>query len=336
MRRVATWAGGLIAVAALSILALFMATRGDYPVPVLVTDDPSLPFLKIAGHRLHARVVDGPPGAATVLVLHGGPGGDFRSLQALAALSDTHRVVFYDQRGAGLSQRVPPSALTLEGHLTELGAMIDHVTQGERVSLIGHSWGAMLAVAYLGQDPDRIDRAVLIEPGFLDAAGRDLWQGESRRYLSAPAFLGPAIVSSVRAMHVDGPDAAARQDFLIGRMVHHFANHPDNPYHCGKGYGAPSWRFGALSSETLSDAPASEIDRIAMGAAAFDGPVLLMAGACNDWIGAPLQARHASRFADARLEVLPDAGHDVIWDNPEAALSVIRTFLAKPSEVPEE
>ena len=38
-------------------------------------------------------------------------------------------------------------------------------------------------------------------------------------------------------------------------MVQRFANHPDNPYHCGDGYGAPGWRFGALASEAMGAAP---------------------------------------------------------------------------------
>ena len=79
----------------------------------------------------------------------------------------------------------------------------------------------------------------------------------------------------------------------------------------------------------MAAAPASDIDRIAAGAAAYAGQVLLMAGACDDWLGEPLQRQHLSRFADAELVVIPDAGHDVIWDNPEGALTAIRAFLGE-------
>lgn len=331
MRQVLRWLSvGLLTVAAAGLVlfaALWVGTRGTYSVPALVTGDPTLSAAEIGGVRLHLRIVEGPPGAGTVIVLHGGPGGDFRSLQALAALSDTRRVVFYDQRGAGLSERVAAEALTLDGHLAELAAVIDHVARGQQVSLIGHSWGAMLAAAYLGQDPARIGGAVLIEPGYLDAAGRALWQREARRFLSGPAYAGTAVLTGFRSMHIDGPDPQARADFLIGRMVRAFVDHPETPYHCGDGYTAPSWRFGALSSETWSRADGAAIDRIGAGAKAYEGPVLLMAGACDDWLGAPLQTRHLRRFSDARLAVIEAAGHDVVWDNPEAALAAIRSFL---------
>lgn len=318
---------GVLGAALLLVAGLWLGTRGSYTVPALVTGDPGLPAATIAGHRLHLRVVDGPPGAETVVVLHGGPGGDFRSLQALEALGQSHRVVFYDQRGAGLSERVPAEALTLDGYLEELAAVIAHVAPGEAVSLIGHSWGAMLAAAYLGAEPERVTRAVLIEPGFLDAEGQRRWTEAARPLMSGPAFIRAAVLNGFRMMHVKGPDADAPQDFLIGRMVHHFASHPRNPYHCGAGFTAPGWRFGARASETGGAAPEAELDRLGAGTARFTGPVLFLAGACDSWLGAPLQRQHMAQFQNARLEVIPEAGHDVIWDNPAAALPVIRAFL---------
>ena len=86
----------------LAIIAGFVGTRGDYPVASLVTANPSLPSETVAGVQLHLKVIDGPAGAQTIVVLHGGPGGDFRSLQALDALFDQYRLVYYGQRGSGL------------------------------------------------------------------------------------------------------------------------------------------------------------------------------------------------------------------------------------------
>ena len=326
MRQVATWLIGGLAVLIALVAALYAGTRGDYPVAALVTGDATVPSRKIDGVTLHMEIVEGPPDAPVVVVLHGGAGGDFRSLLALSALAETHDVVFYDQRGAGLSERVAADRLTLDGYLTELGAVIDLVSPGRPVVLIGHSWGAMLASAYLGHDPDRVDRAILIEPGFLDAAGKAQWEAASGGYMSGPTYWMQAILNGFRSAHVSGPDGHASEDFLIGRMVALFADHPGNPYHCGGGYTAPGWRFGAAANRLWAQAPAADLERIARGTV-FRGPVLFLAGACNDWTGEPLQSRHAARFPDARLHVIPDAGHDVVWDNPDATLPVIRDFL---------
>lgn len=326
MMSVLKWILGGIAVAVALVVTLYVATRGDYPVAALVTEDDTLPSRQVAGVRLHVRTVDGPPDAQTIVVLHGGAGGDFRSLQGLSDLSDTHRVVFYDQRGAGLSERVPAEQLTLDWYLAELDEVIALTSLDRPVVLIGHSWGAMLAVAYLGEHPNRVESAVLIEPGYLDAEGKAGWETRAAAYMSGARYLWQAILNGFRAAHVTGPDAQASDDFLIGQMVGVFTNHPDNPYHCGEGYTAPSWRFGALASAEWRHASHSDLDRIARGTG-YRGPVLFLAGDCNDWTGAPLQSRHAALFADAKLEIVPEAGHDVVWDNPGAAVPVIRAFL---------
>lgn len=308
------------------VVALVLVTRGDYLVAPLVTEDANLPSAEVAGVRLHFRRIEGPPEAPNIVVLHGGPGGDFRSLMALEALSDSHSVVFYDQRGAGLSERVSGDDLNLDGHLFELNAIIARSAKGQPVVLIGHSWGAMLATAYLGMNPEQVQSAILIEPGYLDGAGKGSWTEEAQKYMSGGTYWKEAVLSGFRAQHVIGPDANAADDFLIGHMVGVFADHPDNPYHCGGGYSAPSWRFGAASSRRWEQATVSEVDQIARGTA-FDGPVLLLAGDCNDWIGPSLQAKHMERFTDAELVGIPNAGHDVVWDNPDATLAAIRAFL---------
>jgi len=149
--------------------------------------------------------------------------------------------------------------------------------------------------------------------------------------MSGASYVLDAVLNGFRAADVTGSDSHASDDFLIGRMVGVFAGHPDNPYHCGDGYAAPGWRFGALASALWQDAPDTDLDRIAQGAA-YPGPVLFLAGGCNDWTGAPLQIRHAAQFANAELTVIPEAGHDVIWDNPAAALQEIQRFLSAETE----
>jgi proline iminopeptidase len=331
MNTVLKWLLGGIAVLAALVIALFVGTRGDYPVAALVTDNTALPSREVAGVALHLRIVSSPPDARTIVVLHGGAGGDFRSLMALSGLSDTHSVVFYDQRGAGLSERVPAERLTLDGYLEELDAVMALTSPDRPVVLLGHSWGAMLASAYLGAHQDRVDRAILIEPGYLDAEGKADWVARSEQYMSGADYGLQALLNGFRAAHVTGPDDHASDDFLIGQMVGVFTNHPANPYHCGEGYTAPTWRFGSLASAHWREVSDTDLDRIASGTG-YRGPVLFLAGGCNDWTGAPLQARHAARFPNAELRVISGAGHDVIWDEPAAALDAIRRFLTDENE----
>src|SRR5690242_445823 len=82
-------------------------------VPKTVAEDPSLPAIDVAGTRFHAEAF-GDPNAPVILVLHGGPGSDYRCLLPLKALADDgYRVAFWDQRGTGLSTRHDPSTIDL-------------------------------------------------------------------------------------------------------------------------------------------------------------------------------------------------------------------------------
>ena len=159
--------GAGLGLAGFAVGTLYLRTRGDHTVLPTVADDPSLPSLVIDGYRFHAET-HGEPTNPTVIVLHGGPGGDYRSLQALSGLADTHHVVFYDQRGAGLSERVPAESITAAVMLDDLGRIADRFSPTDPVALIGHSWGATLAAGYMRHHPERVAAAVLAEPGYLD------------------------------------------------------------------------------------------------------------------------------------------------------------------------
>lgn len=321
--------GGLIGAVILAVLILFFSTSGEYSVNATVVDDASLEQIEINGVRLHAETY-GDPSHPVVFVLHGGPGADFRSLLGAKSLADTNFVVFYDQRGAGLSERVPAEKLTFASYLAELDAVIDKYSPNRPVTLLGHSWGAMLATAYIGLAPEKVSRAVLLEPGFFSGEEMQAWTAKAKPYMSGLGFFKNAIVFGFQSMHVSGPDGDAGEDYMMGKIVHQFASHPENPYHCpGEEFDAASWRFGATASKIAGKTDPAEFDRIVQGAKTFQEPVLLLASACNDWIGEGLQRIHLSFFQKGELKVVANSGHDMIWDNPDETLPLINAFLNK-------
>ena len=136
-------------------------------VPLTVDEDPSLPAIAVNGTLLHSEAV-GDPTDPMIVVIHGGPGADYRSMLQCADLAaDGYYVVFYDQRGCGLSQRHDAEIYTVQLFIDDLAAVIDHYRQGDnqRVFLLGHSWGAMLATAYINLYPEQVNGAILAEPG---------------------------------------------------------------------------------------------------------------------------------------------------------------------------
>lgn len=311
----------------LAAFGLYFATSGQYPVAATVVDDASLPQIEINGVRLHAETY-GDPSNPVIIVLHGGPGGDYRSLLGAKSLADTNFVVFYDQRGAGLSERVPAEDLTVPTYMAELDAVIDRYSPDRAVTLLGHSWGAMLATAYLGDAPEKVARAILLEPGFFTDEEAQDWMAHAKPYMSGLGFYKQAAITAFQSLHVSGPDTSAAQDYMMSGIIHEFVNHPENPYHCaGEDFDAAGWRFGATASRTAGKTGAAEIELIAQGAESYPGPVLLLASACNDWIGEDAQRVHLSFFQNGELSIVPNSGHDLIWDNPDETMPLIRAFL---------
>lgn len=102
-----------------------------------------------------------------VICVHGGPGW-WDVLDDLAAIVAEHSTVYqWDQRGAGRSDRVGP--YTLARFVADLDVIRRH-TGHEKASLVGHSWGATLALQYALTHPDRVDRLLLVSSVGLERA----------------------------------------------------------------------------------------------------------------------------------------------------------------------
>ncbi|MGF1464961.1 MAG: alpha/beta fold hydrolase [Sandaracinaceae bacterium] len=341
LRRVLRWALRALAVAtALVAVAATLGYCANTPteaVPATVIDDPSLPRFELEEVTLHGEA-RGDEGAPVAVVLHGGPGADYRALLPLEALTDRYRVVFYDQRGAGLSERVTRDEVSMEHHYADLTAIIDRfVGPDGQVRIVGHSWGAMLGIAYAVRHPDRVSHLVLAEPGFLtDEAGESLMESTNR-------MTPPLTMATLRAVwdawfasfHVRGPDDSAGRDYMMWRlMTSDIPGHPIAGYWCNEDAGTghmPMWRFGADASQWLigrSTADDGTIDVDFLDPPPFPGPILVLTGSCNRLLGTAYQrTHHLPHLPGAELVEVEGAGHTMIGERSEASLAAIRAFL---------
>jgi len=147
-----------------SLLACQEVKVGDL-VPATVIDNPSLPSFTLSdGTKLHLETF-GNPNNPVLIVLHGGPGNSYRPYLRWQVFSDAYYVVFWDQRGAGLSERVPNEELTGDQYLKDLNELVGHFSPNNKVYLIGHSWGGAYAAYYVQNYPEKVEKLVLIEPG---------------------------------------------------------------------------------------------------------------------------------------------------------------------------
>jgi proline iminopeptidase len=293
-------------------------------VPPTVVEDPTLPALVVNGARMHAELV-GPEQAQVIVVLHGGPGDDFRYMRQLAdtfdgySLADEYRLVFWDQRSAGLSQRFNRAEdLGLDVHLRDLEDLINQTAgRAGKVVLLGHSWGGAYAAMYMNAHPERIAGAILMEPAELSTA------------------LGDEIVEAVSLSLT----SEWLNDWAWGRQLISLGDHERADYYLALGYladsqpqrhdaRAPVWRFGAAVKFHLY---LHELER------PFDfttrlhevvPSVLFVAGARTEDLGPAFQDKQRKVFTQSKLEVIADAGHnDIVLGRAGESVSLIRDYL---------
>ncbi len=114
-------------------------------------------MLNVREHGTHGR---------TVFVLHGGPGAPGSAGSLARRLGEQFRVLEPFQRGSG------ETPLTVAQHVTDLHGVVRQYSAGQRPVLVGHSWGAMLALAYATEHRGRAALLVLIACGTFDPAAR--------------------------------------------------------------------------------------------------------------------------------------------------------------------
>lgn len=108
-------------------------------------------------------VIRGQDVANPVLLwVHGGPGMPdyFLTRRYPVGLEDLFTIVWWDQRGAALSysRRIPPTSMNVEQFIDDTLAVTDHLRRRfrqEKVYLLGHSWGSLIALQAAARSPER-------------------------------------------------------------------------------------------------------------------------------------------------------------------------------------
>ena len=134
------------------------------------------------GVRLFYRLLG--TGRDTLVIVHGGPGfssGYFgHDLDALVGTGRGHALLFYDQRGAGRSTLVKDSVgLSAPRFVEDLEAVRRHF-KFEKLTILGHSWGAGVLALYAAQYPQRVGRMVIVGGIPLTAQGLHAFFGGLR------------------------------------------------------------------------------------------------------------------------------------------------------------
>ena len=153
--------------------------------------------MTVDGTRLH-YLVQGI--SRPIVFIHGNPGSAQDWMAEFAPLASRHKVVAFDRPGHGRSQRPKHGEATVAVQAQLLHDALAQL-RVERPILVGHSWGATLALVYAINYPNEISGVVVVAPAayeshdgsFLTGLPTVPVIGEAANYVLTP-ILGPSVV----------------------------------------------------------------------------------------------------------------------------------------------
>ena len=260
----------------------------------------------------------GKAGAEQLLVLHGGPGADHcYLLPQMLRLGDNYDLLFYDQRGGGRSKSDARIPVTWETHVEDLAAVIQEFRL-DPLSIVGYSWGAMLALLYAaGADTLKPARLALISPAPLTRAHRQAFEAEFAWRQRAPEISRMRNELASSGLRERDPAAHRQRSFEIG-VAGYFAD----PAAASE---LTPFRVVARVQQSVWES-LGEFDLISR-ISGLQLPAFVIYGRDDPIPSASsVDAAHA---LGAELVVLDACGHVPYVEQPDRLFAALETFLQK-------
>lgn len=280
----------------------------------------------------HHVLAWGDPAAPKLFLVHGwmDVAASFQFL--VDAFARERFVIAHDLRGFGGSDW-QPQGYWFADYVADLEALVDAFAPGERVDVCGHSLGGNVTMVYAGVRPERVRRAISLDGFGIPSESDDDAPRKYAKWLDAlrdpPGFKDYASLAEVadRLQRNNARLARDRAEFLA---AHWARTLPDGRV--------------ALRSDPRHKLPFPAAYRTGESSAIWKriaAPVLWVAGADSTipkWLDAHPEGemgvdgldgvrRRMAAIRDARLVVIPDAGHMLHHDRPDAVSRAIETFL---------
>lgn len=288
-------------------------------------------FIAARGLKHHVRAwtsavapsAEAPP----IIMLHGwmDVGASFQFV--VDALAGPERVIYApDLRGFGLTETPPGDCYWFPDYLGDLDALLDALWPDGAVDLVGHSMGGNVVTQYAGVRPERVRRLVNLEGfGLPDTPATDApdrlrqWLDELKTETTFRPY--PSLSHVAKRLQLNNPRLDPSK---AAWLAEHWAREEGGAYHL---LGDPAHKRVNPILYRAQEALAC-FRRIS-------APVLWVEAAHTQverfWQGRYSKQEFHQRLSavrDVRREVLPDCGHMLHHDQPEALAALLGAFLS--------
>jgi pimeloyl-ACP methyl ester carboxylesterase/uncharacterized RmlC-like cupin family protein len=306
LKIVRTWCGAFLFVLALALSSRASAESYVFPPGFRMQEIPT------NGTTLHVRI--GGSGPAVVL-LHGyGETGDMWA-PLTSDLTRDYTVIVPDLRGMGLSA-LATDGFSKKNQAEDIAGVMDALRLQQAV-IVGHDIGNMVAFAFAEAHPDRTSRLVMMDA---PVPGVGPWD----EILKSPLLWH---------FRFGGPDmerlVAGRERIYLDRFWNEFSANPAHfpeasRRHYAQLYAEPGRMHAGFAQFVAFDQDVID-NRASVARGRLQMPVLAVGG--DRSLGVTMA--YIMRFAanDVHEVVIPDAGHWLIEEQPQATVAAIRGFL---------
>lgn len=274
---------------------------------------------KINGTHLYVKIIGrGEP----ILVVHGGPGlNQSYFFPHLNSLAKRYQLIFFDQRASGQSATPAPDSISLDFLVADMEALRGHLKL-EKINLLAHSWGAIPAIQYALDYPERLNKLILCNPVALSTEyNPELTQLQQKRFTKKDSLDRIALLNSAP---FKAGEAAAYRELLLLSFRHTFyrpANLAKLNIDIPGNYTLASRALFTGLSPDLSQY--NYYPRLAE----CPTPVLIMHGTA-DVIPLKLQEQAKASFAKAFLLTFRNSGHFIFIEETERFRKEVIGFLS--------
>lgn len=268
--------------------------------------------VRIGDHRwVYAYSDDAPPGAPTLVLLHGFTGSKENWYPVARALRGRYRIVVPDLPGWGQSQRRPGADYGFVAQAARVSAFLRVVSPRAPVVLAGHSMGGGIVPLVAARTPARVSRI-----GLIAAAGVRFRDNQ----------FGKDVLAGQNPFGVD--DAASLQRYLE-ILFNARAAQPWVPWPVSRIVIARR-RHDARFEQSVLDRIGRGNERFAPGQAAraVRQPALLLWCRQDRVIDASAMDLYAAAMPQARKVLLEGCGHMAPMERPDAVAEAIDALVA--------
>jgi pimeloyl-ACP methyl ester carboxylesterase len=281
--------------------------------------EPKACFYDSQGLRLHYADW-GNDTAPPLILLHGGR-DHCRSWDRLArALQPHFHVMAADLRGHGDSDWAKGSSYHLLDHVYDLTRMKAAAGFGE-ATIVGHSFGGMISLAYAGTYPERVTRVAILDGVFLPAPPSVPIEQQMTRWIGQLDKASQAKARRYQTIEEAAARMTARNKRLTPELALHLASHGVKK----NADGTYRWKFDEYQRVRAPYRITPE-DFITLWQRITCPTLLLCAG--ESFISNPAVAGVLKHFGHATVKSITGAGHWLQHDKHDEVLAELQSFFA--------